>query len=156
MPRLFLLLSVALTAGCASWSGGGGGDEVAEMEAAATRPPLPGGDKARRGEFPAVPFADTSWALSPEAQQSVKEMAKALRQRLETVVLTGGASVSPPEYARQLGQLRAAEVRRLLLAHGIPEARVVAAGYGQDLSGRGDLDRVEVSLAPAPAVAARP
>jgi peptidoglycan-associated lipoprotein len=80
-------------------------------------------------------------------QAKIKAAATLLKVRAQRVVLAGGAQVSSPEYARQLGQQRAMAVREALIDQGIPPNKITVVSYGLDLPGKGG-DRVEFGIVP--------
>ena len=100
-----------------------------------------------RGQLEGIDFGDAAWELPPSQKARVKAVATHLKVRAERVILAGGAEVTSPEYARQLGQQRALSVKQALMKEGIPANRIVTMSYGADLPGRGG-DRVEFGTVP--------
>lgn len=154
MKRICYFLLLPLLAG--GLSGCASTDAASEDPDAETS----GGDSPRRSAMPAytsqevkrnavegIQFGDASSEIDDSQKPRVKAVATYLKVRAERVIVAGGAQVTSPEYARQLGQQRALAVRQALIREGIPANKIVTASYGLNLPGKGG-DRVEFGFLP--------
>ena len=151
---LIWLVIPTLALGCVSCAGPGaaGADDSergAGMGETQRRANLPSysSQGVTRGQWEGIEFGDAAWELPPSQKEKIKAVAKHLKVQAERVILAGGAQVTSPEYARQLGQQRALTVKQALLKEGIPANRIVTMSYGLDLPGKGG-DRVEFGTVP--------
>ena len=142
------LAAVAMT-GCASTEGEEGNDESTGMVEAPRRAALPSymAAEVRRGKLEGIDFGDSSWEIPSDELSKIKAVATYLKVNAERVIVAGGARVTSPEYARQLGQERALAVKAVLIKEGIPANKIVTMSYGGDLPGKGG-DRVEFGTVP--------
>ncbi len=120
-----------------------------------------------------VLFASGSDEIRPEGRNVLGQMAQALSALLaaepEQMILIGGHTDNVPiNNARfdsnwELSAARAVAVSRVLIAAGLPPARVAAAGFGENHPRSSNLDeisrrrnrRIEVLLVPIHAVSSR-
>jgi|688.fasta_scaffold611376_2 outer membrane protein OmpA-like peptidoglycan-associated protein len=88
--------------------------------------------RVRPAPFPQIRFAGDGHELSRGEAAKVREIAVWLKGHPERVVIAGGAKTGALEYSRQLGEMRAAVVRDLLIDRGVPAGRIVTVSYGED------------------------
>jgi outer membrane protein OmpA-like peptidoglycan-associated protein len=102
-----------------------------------------------------IPFATGSADLKPVAIERLKTVADALKGSQRHILVEGHTdSTGKPERNMTLSQARAESVRKYLIADGIPEGQISAAGVGQERpvadnktsGGRAKNRRVEVIL----------
>lgn len=151
-PALWMVAALAagLLPGCAGLGNDfGEGESGVDSSGIPRRPSLPSYTSRGilRQQLEPVEFGDTAWEIPDSEKPKIKAAAKALRTQEQRVILAGGAVVTSPEYARQLGQQRAEAVRQALVLEGIPASRIITVSYGGDLPG-GSGDRVEFGLVP--------
>jgi len=79
-----------------------------------------------------VRFATGTWQLQPESFAMLDEVA-ALLAAHPTGALEIGGHYRSTGYAVSLSQRRAAAVRAYLVGQGVPAARLIARGYGEDV-----------------------
>jgi peptidoglycan-associated lipoprotein len=154
IPLRYLLMIPVLALGCVNCAGhrtDGGTEEedLADTPESPRRANLPAYTSAevQRGKLEGIVFPDGAWQVPVSEKGKIRIAATWLKVRAERVILAGGAGVSSPEYARQLGQQRAMAVRDALVDEGIPANRITTMSYGADLPGKGG-DRVELGLVP--------
>lgn len=151
--RYFWMIPVlALTCvSCATKPSGedDGSADMADSTEAPRRANLPSYNSTgvAHGALEAIVFPDAEWKVPASEQAKIKAAATLLKVRAQRVVLAGGAQVSSPEYARQLGQQRAMAVREKLIDQGIPPNKITVVSYGLDLPGKSG-DRVEFGIVP--------
>ena len=119
-----------------------------------------------------VLFDSASDALKPGGERVMAEMGRNLATLLasepDQMVLVGGHTDDRPIHERfasnwELSAARALAVSRVLIRAGVPDARVVASGFGEhhprapnsDDRGRAQNRRIEVLLVPIHAVSSR-
>jgi len=119
-----------------------------------------------------VLFDSASDALKPAGERVMAEMGRNLASLLasepDQMVLVGGHTDDRPIHARfasnwELSAARALAVSRVLIRSGVPDARVVASGFGEhhprapndEDQGRAQNRRIEVLLVPIHAVSSR-
>lgn len=100
----------------------------------------------QRGKMPGIFFGDVTWKIPADQKENIRAVATYLKVSAERVIVAGGAEVTNPEYARQLGQQRAIAVKDALIREGIPSSTIITVSFGLDLPGRGD--RVEFGFIP--------
>jgi outer membrane protein OmpA-like peptidoglycan-associated protein len=109
-----------------------------------------------------LPFRSGSAVLLPRAQETLTQVAQALRQSEQPIVVEGHTDAQGPEAANeQLSERRAQVVRDFLVDQGIPAERIRSRGYGElrpvasntSPEGRALNRRVEIVLARPPAEA---
>ena len=117
--------------GCVSCAGSRTAGEAGEEDLAGTaeaprRANLPAYTSAEvlRSKLEGIVFPDAVWQVQASEKGKIKAAATWLKVRAERVILAGGAEVTSPEYARQLGQQRAMAVRDALIDEGIPANRI--------------------------------
>ena len=102
-----------------------------------------------------IPFNTGSATLKPVAVERLKTVADALKGSERHILVEGHTdSTGKPEKNMTLSQARAESVRKYLIADGIPEGQISAAGAGQERpiadnktsAGRAKNRRVEVIL----------
>lgn len=120
-----------------------------------------------------VLFASGSDALTSQGEELMRTMGQALAALLESepnqMALVGGHTDSKPIHGGrfasnwELSAARALAVTRVLMSAGVPESRIVAAGFGEhhprasneDDAARRLNRRIEVLLVPIKSVASR-
>lgn len=146
----YLLLIPVLALGFSGCAATGTGAENEEADGGSPhRAALPSYTSAEvtRGKLEGVSFDDASWEIPSSEEQKVEAAATYLKVRAERVIVAGGAQVTSPEYARQLGQQRAQAVKEALMDEGIPANKITTVSFGLDLPGKGG-DRVEFGVVP--------
>jgi peptidoglycan-associated lipoprotein len=142
------LISLLLTA-CSTTQGEEENEETEGMAEAPRRASLPSFNSpgVTRGRLEGLDFGDATWEVPDRERSKIKAVATYLKVNAERVIVAGGAQVTSPEYARQLGQQRALAVKAALIKEGIPANKIVTVSYGGDLPGKGG-DRVEFGMVP--------
>jgi outer membrane protein OmpA-like peptidoglycan-associated protein len=144
ISRVLLLLPVsALLSGCGMFKDGDGEDydDAQEMQEHPRRAELlpsifgPGRERLSSGKFPPVRFEGSSWDIPRAELAKVKGVARWLLGNPHRMLLTAGAEAGSPEYSRQLSDLRAQSVKQSLMDSGVPGARLLTAGFGEDMPG---------------------
>ncbi len=153
MSRSVLSLTVlslaAVLSGCSTLDAELDEDQPGSVTEVPHRAILPSytGREVIRGRVEGIAFSDAAWELPSAEREKIRAVATYLRVGAERVIVAGGAEVSSPEYARQLGQQRALAVKDALVLEGIPASQIVTVSYGLNLPGKGG-DRVEFGFVP--------
>lgn len=103
-----------------------------------------------------VSFEMGSATLRPDAAQTLRTVATAMKASPKTTVEIGGHtdSIGPADKNQRLSQRRAESVKRFLVGEGVDAARLDAKGYGEDQpvadnqtdAGRANNRRVEFKV----------
>jgi outer membrane protein OmpA-like peptidoglycan-associated protein len=86
--------------------------------------------------FGKVQFAVGSDNILPKSEQLVDEMAKALKEHpeIKRIEIQGHTDSTGDDFFNlKLGQARAESCKRALIKRGVPPARIVAKGYGEQM-----------------------
>lgn len=140
-PPQFPLIAAAalLTGGCSLFHGplDDEVDDATEMEPHPRRTELPplvgsGNERIIPSKFPVIRFAGDGWEIPSAERAKIKSVAKWFMGHPERVLISAGAQVSPPEYARQISDQRAQSVRGELIDAGVPASKILTVAYGED------------------------
>lgn len=139
MMRL-TLISIAglMLTGCAVFRGplDDDTDDAVEMQPHPRRaetPSLfgPGSERIMAGKFPVIRF-DGGSKIPASENGKVQSVARWLMGNPERVLIAAGAEAAPPEYARQLSDQRAQNVRKALVSAGVPASKIQTVSFGED------------------------
>jgi outer membrane protein OmpA-like peptidoglycan-associated protein len=152
-------------AGIGAIAGGAVGAYMDRQEAELRRQTAGTGvDVIRQGDelllrMPAgITFAFDSYAIQPQFQSTLNEVAQTLQAYPSTMidVLGHTDSVGTDAYNQQLSEQRARAVANYLIARGVQPARIATRGYGETMpiatneteAGRAANRRVEIKVVP--------
>jgi outer membrane protein OmpA-like peptidoglycan-associated protein len=151
--RVLAILIAAQSVSCGVFSADPTGkatvgyDDSLEMTAAPERAgegDAAGTALASPADLPEITFESAETQPDRKGERAVDAIAKALETTPQRVILAGFASTGAPEYARQLGELRAQTIKKLLRDSGIAVERMSTVGMGNFPESR---DIVRVTLA---------
>ncbi len=140
MIRLLIVSTAALLiTGCASLRGPLEDDtddavDMLEHPRRAETPSLfgPGSERVTAGKFPVIRFNGDGTAIPSSENSKVQSVARWLTGNPERVLVAAGAKAASPEYARQLSDQRARNVRDALVSAGVPASKIQTVSFGED------------------------
>ncbi len=91
----------------------------------------PGSERIMAGKFPVIRF-DGGAEISSSENAKLKSVARWLTGNPERVLIAAGAHAASPEYARQLSDQRAQNVRKALVSAGVPASKIQTVSFGED------------------------
>ena len=138
LPRILLFMAPLILAGCAIFRGPleDDTDDAVDMQPHPRRaetPSLfgPGSERIQAGKFPVIRF-DGGAEIPSSENAKVQSVARWLMGNPERVLIAAGAGGASPEYARQLSDQRAQNVRKALVSAGVPASKVQTVSFGAD------------------------
>ncbi len=92
----------------------------------------PGSERLMAGKFPVVHFNDGGTEIPASEKRKIQTVSRWLTGNPERVLIAAGARAQSPEYARQISDERARNVRNALISAGVPASKIQTVSFGED------------------------